>query len=295
MDELNYEKLIIVRIWEGLGNQLFQYAYARALKEQGKNVALDLDKTYSEAFGQYKNNDVRTNAVQNYRITLPAADVRTFGKYDFILQDTFGRRLKCSLAKKGIGKYAFHEETVQHYQEASANVRANTYVKGWFQSEKYFADIRPILLEELLPKELPVFSEEVRELLRDEQCVSIHFRRGDYVRIHHELNIAYFHQAVEEIRRKYDHPKFLIFSDDVDWVLRNLRIDEKCISANPDNVLKDYEELYLMSLCKSNIISNSTFSWWGAWLNRNPDKTVIAPKLWLEGQEGILPPSFTVI
>lgn len=289
------DKLIIVRIWEGLGNQLFQYAFARSLKEKGYDVRLDLDKSYDNSFVKYKNNDARNNAIQNYKITLPIINVEEYGRYSYLEKKDWKDYFIFSLAKHGMWKYSFYEEIEQHYQKKSATICKNSYVKGWFQSEKYFINIRDILLKEIVPKREICISERIQKVLNDEQSVSIHIRRGDYVKTHHDLNIGYFHKAICEIKKIYATPKFLVFSDDIEWVRLYLKTEEKCVFVDEEEGLKDFEELYLMSLCKSNIISNSTFSWWGAWLNKNPDKTVISPRLWLYGQKDIVPSDWTII
>lgn len=289
------DKVIIVRIWEGLGNQLFQYAFARSLKEKGYDVRLDLNKSYDDSFVKYKNNDIRNNVIQNYKITLPCIDVWEYGKYSYLAKEDCKDRIVCFLAKHGMWKYGFYEETEQHYQQKSAAICGNCYVKGWFQSERYFLNIRDILQEEIIPRKKINISEKLQSVLEDEESVSIHIRRGDYVKTHHDLNIGYFHKAIREIKNAYENPQFLIFSDDVEWARLYLKTEEKSVFVNDEDKLEDFEELYLMSLCKSNIISNSTFSWWGAWLNRNPDKIVISPKQWLYGQKDIVPGDWKII
>lgn len=289
------DKIIIVRIWEGLGNQLFQYAFARSLKEKGYDVRLDLNKSYDDLFTKYKNNDMRSNVIQNYKITLPFIDVEEYGKYSYLERKNWKDHIIYFLAKHGMWKYGFYEELEQHYQKKSAEICRNCYVKGWFQSEEYFLNIRDILLEEIVPKKEIHISKKIQKILNDEQSVSIHIRRGDYVKTHHDLNIGYFHKAISEIKKTYESPKFLVFSDDIEWVKLYLKTEEICVFVNKEDGLEDFEELYIMSLCKSNIISNSTFSWWGAWLNRNPDKVVISSRQWLHGQKDIVPSEWIII
>ncbi len=287
--------MIVVRIWEGLGNQMFQYAYARALVAKGQDVRLDMNKAYDRVFAKYKNNAYRQNSIQNFRISLPTIDVCAYGKYAYLDQNTIIRKVVFWLACHSLWKYRFYEEVLQGYSEKSAKLRKNCYIKGWFQSEKYFQDIRPTLLKEFTPRKKIRISGYIKRILENEECISLHVRRGDYVRIHHVLHPIYYKNAISYMSGIYHDPVFLVFSDDLEWVKRNIPIEGRCIYVNEDGNLKDYEELFIMSRCKSNIISNSTFSWWGAWLNRHEDKTVVAPKIWMDGQSGIVPDKWIVL
>lgn len=281
--------MVIVRIWDGLGNQMFQYAYARALKSKGIDVRLDMNKSYDEMFVKYKNNAYRKNGIQHFRISIPSIDVYQYGKYVYLSQNTLVRKLIYWLATHSLWRYRFYEEAIQAYSEKSAKIRGDCYVKGWFQSEKYFRDIRPVLLEEFVPNGKIRMPGDIKKLLSEKECVSLHVRRGDYVRIHLALHPAYYRKAIAYMQKVYKNPFFLIFSDDLGWVRENICMNGNYAYVNENGELKDYEELFIMSRCKSNIISNSTFSWWGAWLNQNENKTVVAPKAWISGQGDIVP------
>lgn len=287
--------MVIIRIWEGLGNQMFQYAYARALKEKGTDARLDVNKAYDKIFTKYKNNDPRNNTIQNFKISLPLVDVYKYGKYEYLRQDTVVRRILFWFGSHFLWKYNFYEEETPEYSIKVAGIKKNCYVKGWFQSERYFKDIRPILIKELVPKKKIKISMELRNAIESKESVSIHIRRGDYVKINNAVNMIYYKMAVDYIKRVYEHPYFLIFSDDLDWVKKNLHLNDKFVYVNENKKLKDYEELFIMSRCKSNIISNSTFSWWAAWLNQNEEKIVIAPKKWLKSQKNIVPDDWVII
>ncbi len=122
------------------------------------------------------------------------------------------------------------------------------------------------------------------DLISVDDSISIHFRRADYLK--HEISetigvqpLEYYYKAMSFIKTKVNNPHIFIFSDDIDWVRNNLKCDLN-VSYVSNNELKDYEELLLMSKCQHNIIANSSFSWWGAWLNKNDDKIVVAPKKW---------------
>jgi hypothetical protein len=120
----------------------------------------------------------------------------------------------------------------------------------------------------------------------EESAVSIHVRRGDYVsdagtnRFHGTCSVDYYHDAVDRISGFAPASHFFVFSDGIDWAKENLRLRQPVTYVDFNDGEKNYEDLRLMSLCKHHIIANSSFSWWGAWLNPNPDKIVIAPKKW---------------
>lgn len=281
--------MVIVRIWEGLGNQMFQYAYARAMKKKKIAVCLDLDEAYKESFAKLKKNELRTNCIQNFRISIPSINVTNYGKYTYLYQNTITRKMVFWLATHSLWKYNFYEEKEFEYSRKKAVVRGNYYIKGYFQDERYFKDIRPILLKEFMPKRKIRISKQLRMFLADSESVSIHVRRGDYVKLNWSLNSIYYERAINYIKQVYDNPVFLIFSDDLEWVKKNICIDGRYIYVNENGMLEDYEELFIMSRCKANIIANSTFSWWAAWLNQNKNKIIIAPQKWkLERKNMIL-------
>lgn len=281
--------MIIVRIWEGLGNQMFQYAYARALQAKGMEVRIDMGKAYDEIFDKYRNHIQRTTAIQNFNLRVKPIDVYKYGRYSYLYQDTPVRKMLYTLGKNSMWFYNFYEEEEQKYSRKAEEIKGNYYIKGWFQSERYFKDIRNILLKEFTPKKKIIISEKIREALNSPQSVSVHIRRGDYVKINNTVSLFYYQKAIQCIRQFYQNPIFLVFSDDLDWVKSNIPMEGEFIYVNEDRKMQDYEELLVMSKCKSNIIANSTFSWWAAWLNQNKEKCVIAPKVWFQGQEGIVP------
>lgn len=281
--------MIIVRIWEGLGNQMFQYAYARALQAKGRPVMLDMGKAYDKVFEKYRNHTQRTTNIQHFNLSIETIDMYKYGKYSYLEKDTFLKKILYFMGENSLWLYRFYEEEEQKYSQKMAAIKGNCYVKGWFQSEKYFKDIRSTLLKEFTPKKKIAVSKEIREAVNDLQSVSVHIRRGDYVKINNAVGLPYYQRAISYIEQVYSNPVFLIFSDDLDWVKNNLKFKGRHIYVNEDKKMQDYEELLVMSKCKSNIIANSTFSWWAAWLNRNTEKYVIAPRKWFPGQEGIVP------
>ncbi len=280
--------MVIVRIWEGLGNQMFQYAYARAMKENGITVRLDLNEAYKESFSILKNAAPRTSRIQNFRISIPDINVSKYGKYSFLGQKTVVEKIVAWLSRNSLWKYKFYEEKLLEYFPEKMRIKGDCYVKGYFQDERYFKNIRSVLLKEFTPKKKIKIPRLLINALEEPESVSIHIRRGDYVKLNWALNPIYYERAISYIKQLYKNPIFLVFSDDLDWVKKNLYIDGRFIYVNDNNTLEDYEELLIMSRCKANIIANSTFSWWAAWLNQNKDKVVIAPKKWKLERKGLI-------
>ena len=154
----------------------------------------------------------------------------------------------------------------------------NFYIDGFFQSEKYFKHNRKAIIESLKLSNslLKKIQDKYSELLT-KRTTSIHVRRGDYVSFpnHHPVQtLDYYLKAIELL--KNDTDVFVVFSDDIDWCKNNFKLDNIVYIEGE----KDYISLYLMSFCKNNIISNSSFSWWGAWLNENENKKVVGPNIW---------------
>jgi len=287
--------MLIVRMWEGLGNQMFQYAFARAMKARGENVKLDLDRAYDEVFLKTRGSARRENAIQNFNISIGSIDVEAYGKYRYLRRKTPIDNILFALGKQFLWKYNFYEAKEAGYAEEALHLQGNCYIKGWFQSERYFSHIRNILLKEFTPKKKIILTKPLKELLDGTETVSLHIRRGDYLRLGNGLKLSYYEKAVECIRQFYQNPVFLVFSDDLNWVKKNLKIEGEVHYVNEDGRYADYEELLIMSRCKSNIIANSTFSWWAAWLNRNDKKHVVAPAKWFGTQTGIVPDDWITI
>ena len=254
--------MIYVNLKGGLGNQMFQYACARALSLRAH---MPLALTRSEYAGDTK---------------------RTFSLAHFAI----GGSMIPPIAIPRLQKLrAFFEQKVlrKFYVAFDASIltrKGAVYLDGYFQSEKYFADYAERIREDFaLVTELSSDARVVAKALqRDSSAVALHVRRGDYVHNAEFGNIAdaaYYARALTEMRKRVPQPHIYVFSDDIPWCRKNLPLSGGTIFVSkPD--MHDYEELTLMSMCKHNIIANSSFSWWGAWLNQNPEKVVIAPATW---------------
>ncbi|MDP3996382.1 MAG: alpha-1,2-fucosyltransferase [bacterium] len=272
--------MIMVKLMGGLGNQMFQYATARRVAKVNK-AELKLDLSFFSGGG---NSTVRSFSLDKFNITGDNAskkDIRRFKIYKKsnirYFRFIYNRMVADSsiyITEKGFG---FNPHVLE--------LKDDVYMDGYWQSEKYFKDIEETIRREFTLKEIPPEMSQRIEEIASSDSVSIHIRRGDYVSNPELLknyglcSAEYYNKAVNEIGKKYPNPKFYVFSDDTDWVKNNLHFLNSPVFAS-DFSLSDFEEMILMTKCKSNIIANSSFSWWGAWLNENANKTVIAPKKW---------------
>lgn len=273
--------MLIVRIYGGLGNQLFQYALGRALTIK-HNTVLKLDLSF---YNQDKSGvTYRQYGLNNFHIN---ADIATKEEVNNIKRSHLKGIFKSIYWKLQYRKPYYRQNYIKEktfsFDQNILNCPNNIYVDGYWQSPKYFENIRAVLLKELsLKKPLNENEKDFFKKIKNTESVSIHVRRGDYVsnqkhtEIYVQLSMDYYNKAIACINKKVGKPSFFIFSDDLDWAKTHFNIFSNCVYVDSNAA----ESIYLMSLCKHNIIANSTFSWWGAWLNKNVDKTVITPEKW---------------
>lgn len=268
--------MIIVKLQGGLGNQMFQYAAARSLSKSRK-VYLD--------FSFLLQNNITTDS-----FTARDFELGIFKKLKGRVASKYFIRLIKSKRKvfKIISPYykEVKDENILDFLQINSS---NLYLDGYFQNPGYFQNLRSILLHEFTFPKLSSQSKEIELKIEEtKNPVAIHIRRGDYTKpeihsYHGILSIDYYKQSIEIIKSKVENPVFYIFSDDPDWCEDNLAfITEKQIISNTTQA---WEDMFLISKCKHQIIANSSFSWWGAWLNTNLEKIVIAPKKWFNNIE----------
>lgn len=271
--------MIIVKLSGGIGNQMFQYAFGRhiATKRQAK-LLLDLSFFDSQDLRTYGLNifDVKASLVSPILLSILFPNINS----SFFIK---------SLNKMSqiIFNFVFlRERSFKFYSEAM-HTSSNTYIDGYWQSEKYFLEIEDIIRKDFSFKyPMDPQNDEMSKLILGSNSVSIHVRRGDYVsnvntnKVHGTCDLNYYQRAIEYINSRIDDPIYFFFSDDMEWVRENIKIDNECYFIDFNKSDRAAEDMRLMSLCKNNIIANSSFSWWGAWLNVNHDKIVIAPKVW---------------
>ena len=274
------KKMIIVRLLGGLGNQLFQYAAARRLAHVN-NVPLKLDISGFETYKLHKYSLQHFNIIEDFA---SAAEVSLCNRE---LNRSRISRLFSALGAGSDKNFKVIKEAHFHFDPWLLSAGDNVFLDGYWQSERYFVDIADLLRKELTFKDEPDgINRTLAEEIATKNSVALHIRRADYVSnevtnsVLGVCSLDYYHRAVEEISTHINNPHFYIFSDDPDWVKVNIRFDQASTFLSHNDADKNYEDLRLMSLCKGNIIANSSFSWWGAWLNSNRSRTVIAPINW---------------
>lgn len=268
--------MIIVRLIGGLGNQMFQYALASRIRIK-RNIQVKLDVSWY--FDDSKKDTKRFYGLNNFNVIEDFSSVDEVAK--FLKSKSFFSR-----ALNRLKIIIFGKKDYSDFSLSVLNAKDGSYLDGYWQNEKYFIDIRDELLESFkLKKELGHEAKKVLDEIRKHKSVSIHIRRGDYVsdkvvkKNFGICDVSYYKTAVDYIKKEVNDPLFFVFSDDIDWVKENLKLDVPMFFVSSKEI-KDFEELVLMSFCNHNIIANSSFSWWGAWLNNNHNKIVVAPKRW---------------
>lgn len=270
--------MIVSLITDRLGNQLFQYAAAKALAIRN-NTILKIDKRYYEQYAP-KGFFYELDA---FCIPQQFAAKEEVKEYTWESDSLFYRALR-----KVYPKYSYFERSFE-YDNNFKKLGNKVYLRGFWQSYKYFEDIEDIIRQEFSFKEVIDIEKDVlaKDILStDSVCISI--RRGDHVtspqigKTFGQCNKDYYDNALEIIEQKKKKLKLFVFSDDIEWCRGNLRFKHPTIFVkhNFKNSRYDYY-LQLMSMCKHFIIPVSTFPWWGAWLSTNKDKIVVAPKRWL--------------
>ncbi|MDR0580024.1 MAG: alpha-1,2-fucosyltransferase [Campylobacteraceae bacterium] len=271
--------MIISKLIGGLGNQMFQYAIGRAVAHRNSDI-LKLDIS---GFATYKlHNGYRLNAFNIDEKIADINEIKCLGKKNRVLR---------KLAKIGILKkstfYAEKSENETKFDE-KVFLYKDLYLDGYWQNEKYFLDIRDMLIDEFtLKKPVGKNADEYMSIIKNTNSVSVHVRRGDYLVLNGFIGIDYYQNTIKFISQKVQNPAFFIFSDDIKWCKENLNFIDKPIFI--ENTANELEDLELMKNAKHNIIPNSSFSWWAAWLNANKDKIVIAPKIWFKDRDGFDP------
>jgi hypothetical protein len=279
--------MIITKLTGGIGNQMFQYACAKNISlKKHSSLAVDITSYSWDTLRKY---DLDNFFAINCKIasTIDVENTKMKHRYSFF------ERIKRKLYGKPF-PYYLHcnvKEQSNRYDSNIWKVNKNIILEGFWQSEKYFIDIKEQLLQDFTFKNSPnEYYNQIINQIQDVQTVSVHIRRGDYVHnsttlaFHGICSLEYYNNAISYITHIVGNPSFIFISDDIEWCKQYFKNISNSIFIE-NNKGADYEDLRLMTLCKHNIIANSSFSWWGAWLNVNPNKIVIAPKQWFANQE----------
>lgn len=291
--------MIILKMWGGLGNQMFIYALYRSMCHKGIEAKIDMSWfNYYNAHNGYELSNLfgvkiieaTEEEVKRYAIVKP-------GKVNGLLRKTIYRNSQILLG--GHDAITYHPEVFKMTEK---------YLAGYWQSENYFIDIKDSIRKEFeFPLDLRLkdnqFFSLVRAIKENANTVSIHVRRGDYISdnksngftqliekafgetisLGNVCDREYYEKAIKYINNAIERPHYYIFSNDMDWCKENIPIsstDMTFIEVNKG--VNSFWDMYLMSQCRHNIIANSSFSWWGAWLNSNIGKIVVAPDRWFQ-------------
>jgi glycosyltransferase involved in cell wall biosynthesis len=259
--------MVIVKLYGGLGNQLFQYATARALAIRN-NAILKLDASSGFERDFYK---------------------RRYGLNCFNIPENFA-------SPEEIAASTYIKEKHFHFDPQVCSLRGDVYLDGYWQSEKYFKSAEEVIREELsIRRPLEGVSRRIADEMAATNSVCVHFRRlhgisGDQVdvhgvNIHGAASLDYYYRCIERLTQTVRDPHFFVFGDDPGWTREHLKLPYSTMIVAHNGPDKDYEDLRLMSLCRHHIIANSTFSWWGAWLNPRKGKMVFVPEQWFNAAE----------
>lgn len=287
---------VTIRLVGGLGNQMFQYATARAVALR-LGVPLRLDLSW---FGTEDPN--RSYALGPLRID---ASVARAGMLD-TLRMQVGRRLAARLRPLPISlghALGYFAERSFRYDDRVMRLRAPVFMEGYYQSACYFMDARDRLLTELGVREAPAATTAAcLDAIRSSDAICLHVRRGDYVSnpaaqaMHGTCSLDYYARGIELASAGLRTPHAFIFSDDPVWVRANLRLGIPSTVVDIHGPDQAHEDLRLMSACRRFVIANSSLSWWGAWLAPEEDKIVVAPSRWFARDDvdtrDLIPPTW---
>jgi len=273
--------MVLIQLNGGLGNQLFQYAFGRRIALDRKaELRFDLS-AFTSQNRQYK--------LHYFNVIGSPASASELKQFFWWKQNTiFSLFYRLWSACKAYYRRRWVEEQSIGFDKNMLMCPREVYLRGYWQSEKYFKEIESILREELTVQH-PLNGSNLSMMERIKSCtaVSLHVRRGDYVwdpptnSTHGILPLEYYQAAIGLILEHVPTPTFFVFSDDIAWVKENLRIERaEVVFVDHNSTEMDYEDLRLMSHCQHHILANSSFSWWGAWLSSKEDKLVIAPRKW---------------
>jgi hypothetical protein len=283
-----------VAVYGGLGNQMFQYAFCTALNKRGNKARLSFSCYF------YNNHHNGFDLARAFKIKLSPY----LQAINFFLSNAgflYKNKLAAGVFRRAVNYYEkkqnLYKEKKEFIFDSKVFSQQQVYFIGTWQSELYFKNITEQVKKEFVfnPPQDVINTNWIKEI-KNCNAVSIHIRRGDYLnsqwnKRHYIIkDLSYYSNAITIINEQVTDPHFFIFSDDINWVKNNLSLSN-CTYIDNNKGNNSFIDMYLMSLCRHNIIANSTFSWWAAWLNSNAKKIVIMPDKWLDGDtcEGIFP------
>jgi len=279
------KRLKIIEVSGGIGNQMFQYALYKKLKICGFTALLD-DIEVIHKGNQHNGLELTSAFALNYD---RAGKVYRLRYWLWRLHDKVLKKY----ARQEVYPYILYDKEPTAFTDI-INIRYK-YLRGYWQNEEFFRDIRDTIVEDFLfnIENMNQINSVLMHEIMSCNAVSVHIRRGDYLwedNVSVRGNICttnYYKRAFEYIKSIQQNCRFYFFTDDPEWVRQQFtEMDYKLIDWNQND--KSYLDMYFMTQCKHNIIANSSFSWWGAWLNRHPEKIVICPAKWYNGRNSNL-------
>lgn len=273
---------VVVRLVGGMGNQMFQYAAAKAVAlRSGANLVLDLSWFLTTNDRRYALAPLRITARTTSQMFSSSRNARLIKKAVYWLSER--------IVKLHPGNRAFSEQHF-HFDPEILEVRAPVCLHGYFQSEKYFAEFRNVIASEFTVTTPPQFlARAILEKMASQDTICLHIRRGDYVAnpttnaFHGVCSLEYYERGLRMVSEGLVNPHCYIFSDDPQWVRANYNCPLPMSVMDIHGSDEAHEDLRLMTACKHFVIANSSLSWWGAWLGSHPQKRVVAPENWFRG------------
>ncbi len=280
--------MVIVKLIGGLGNQLFQYAAGYCLAERHKTLLkLDASHLNTDPQGAFTKREFELNIFKLEPVFATGAETSPFLKKS-------SSRISRTVARKlpGLFTKLYIAESGNAYHKKFSTYPADTYLDGFWQSEHYFKPVEDSIRKEFIFRNPATgANEELIRKITQVNAVSLHVRRADYVnnkQVNNYLgtcSVDYYQKAVNLLQEKCGPVELFIFSDDIPWCRENLQWELPHTYIEHNSGKNSWEDMRLMSHCKHNIIANSSFSWWGAWLNNNKAKLVVAPQKWFRSVE----------
>lgn len=276
----------IIKLKGGLGNQMFQYAFAKYVEKKSGDISI-LDFS---AYAELLNDEIRKPRLLKFNISSLVANDRQIKQATMLKHEgnslSFQYKVKIFLEAVFNPKYYF--EWKRGVFISLPGIKKHGYFDGYWQSIEYIEPIKEQLFREFTPNyELSDKAKQQIVEMQGHDSVFVGIRKGDYTananaRNHYGvITNSYYLKAMELISSKVESPVFHIFSNDIEWCKQNLDFKNyKVVFRNKEMQTDDFEELMIMSSCKHAIISNSTFNWWGAYLIKNPNKKIVCPLRW---------------
>ena len=265
---------------------MFQYAAGRRLAHH-HHAELKLDISFFET--EQEGATKRFYELRHLNINAAIASPQAIREMNGLSKNRLQALIVRFRQKVGLNELRrnVYQEPYFNFAQEFLDLPDNIYLNGFWQSDKYFKDIETIIRQEFTIKHaITGKNRELADFIQSRECISLHVRCGDYISdpktmtFHGACGPDYYSKCVQQVAKMVKEPFFIVFSDDPVWAKEHLNIQYPSMLVDHNSADKGYEDLRLMNLCKHNIIANSSFSWWGAWLNNNPEKIVIAPKKW---------------